>query len=49
MGNLSADPNGNAFMSYTDKMITLYGEYSVIGRSVVVHAQEDDLGKTSNP
>jgi Cu-Zn family superoxide dismutase len=49
MGNLIADTNGNAFMSYSDKMISLYGEFSIIGRSVVVHAQEDDLGKASNP
>lgn len=49
MGNLTADSNGNSFSSYTDKMISLYGEFSVIGRAVVVHAQEDDLGKTSNP
>lgn len=30
-------------------MISLYGEYSIVGRSVVVHADEDDLGKTNHP
>ncbi|XP_030047102.1 extracellular superoxide dismutase [Cu-Zn] [Microcaecilia unicolor] len=28
---------------------TLFGPYSVLGRSVVVHKQEDDLGKGNNP
>lgn len=28
---------------------TLFGPYSVIGRSVVAHKQEDDLGKGNNP
>ena len=28
-----------------DKLIKLRGKYSVIGRSVVIHADEDDLGK----
>ena len=49
LGNLLADPFGSSYMCMTDKLISLYGEYSVIGRSVVVHAQEDDLGKTDHP
>jgi len=44
-----ADPFGNAYMCFTDQLISLYGEYSIVGRSVVVHAQEDDLGKTNHP
>nr|XP_033804285.1 extracellular superoxide dismutase [Cu-Zn] isoform X2 [Geotrypetes seraphini] len=28
---------------------TLFGPYSVLGRSIVVHKQEDDLGKGDNP
>ena len=44
-----ADPFGNAYMCFSDKLISLYGEYSIVGRSVVVHAQEDDLGKTNDP
>jgi Cu-Zn family superoxide dismutase len=44
-----ADPFGNAYMCFSDKFISLYGEYSIVGRSVVVHAQEDDLGKTNHP
>ena len=49
LGNLSSDPFGNAYMCFTDKQVSLYGEYSIVGRSVVVHKQEDDLGKTEHP
>ena len=34
---------------FIDKTISLFGEYSIIGRSVVVHANEDDLGKNDHP
>ena len=36
---------GTAKISLTDEMISLTGEHSVIGRTVVVHADQDDLGK----
>ena len=49
LGNLMADPFGNSYMCFIDKEISLYGEYSIVGRSVVVHAQEDDLGRTDHP
>lgn len=49
LGNLTADPFGNSYMCFTDKMLSLYGEYSIVGRSVVVHGNEDDLGKTDHP
>uniref|UniRef100_A0A1C8FST5 Superoxide dismutase [Cu-Zn] n=1 Tax=Botryllus schlosseri TaxID=30301 RepID=A0A1C8FST5_BOTSH len=44
LGNITADANGKAEVNITDKLVTLHGEYSVIGRAVVVHAGEDDLG-----
>lgn len=49
LGNLQADPFGSAYMCMSDKQITLFGELSILGRSVVVRAQEDDLGRSSHP
>jgi Cu-Zn family superoxide dismutase len=38
LGNLIADSNGDVNVCFSDKVISLYGEYSIVGRSVVVHA-----------
>lgn len=43
LGNLVADSTGKAHYERIDSLITLEGPNSVIGRSVVVHADEDDL------
>ena len=32
-------------MCFKDEKISLHGEESIVGRSVVVHQNEDDLGK----
>jgi Cu/Zn superoxide dismutase len=48
LGNLSTDASGAAKGSVQDKHIKLIGPESVIGRMVVVHAGEDDLGKGGN-
>lgn len=48
MGNVYSE-NGTAHFKLEDKLVRLSGEYSVIGRSMVVHANEDDLGKTNHP
>ncbi len=45
LGNVDTDENGNVNAYYEDKLIKLIGEYSVIGRSCVVHESEDDLGR----
>ena len=45
MGNITAGDDGVAEGSLTDQLINLSGEYTVIGRSVMVHEDEDDLGK----
>lgn len=45
LGNIIADDNGVAAVNICDRLVTLTGEYSVIGRAVVVHADEDDLGR----
>ena len=39
LGNLVADPFGNSYMCFKDEVVSLFGQYSVIGRSVVVHAK----------
>ncbi|HEX4414183.1 MAG TPA: superoxide dismutase family protein [Lacipirellulaceae bacterium] len=43
LGNLKADSTGNASFEMVDKMLSLSGENSVIGRSVIIHAKADDL------
>jgi superoxide dismutase, Cu-Zn family len=45
LGNVPTDSSGNAHGTVEDKYIKLIGPESVIGRMVVVHAGEDDLGK----
>lgn len=45
MGNIEADGTNDAVLHYEDNEISLTGEHSVIGRSVVTHADEDDLGR----
>jgi Cu-Zn family superoxide dismutase len=45
LGNIEPDSEGNCKYVIKDKLIRLTGEYSVIGRSIVVHEMEDDLGK----
>uniref|UniRef100_UPI001BDDCA20 Superoxide dismutase [Cu-Zn] n=1 Tax=Bacteroidetes bacterium GWA2_30_7 TaxID=1797313 RepID=UPI001BDDCA20 len=43
LGNITADENGKAHLEYIDKMIVFEGEHSIIGRSMIVHKNEDDL------
>jgi Cu-Zn family superoxide dismutase len=48
LGNFKTDAQGNAEGSVSDKFIKLIGPESVLGRTVVVHAGTDDLGKGEN-
>lgn len=43
LGNLVADDHGNAHYERIDKVIRLEGPDTIIGRSVVVHANADDF------
>lgn len=49
LGNIQTDANGLAKGSKTDKLVTLFGEHSILGRTVVVHGGQDDLGKGGHP
>ena len=44
LGNLSTDNNGNSSFEFIDNLVKLRGPYSVIGRSIIIHEKEDDLG-----
>ncbi|KAJ8946882.1 hypothetical protein NQ318_008238, partial [Aromia moschata] len=48
LGNIEADSSGVATVDIRDSVIDLEGEHNIIGRAVVVHAGEDDLGKGGN-
>lgn len=49
LGNLLSDENGVATYERSDNLISLVGKYSVVGRSCVVHEDEDDLGRGNFP
>ena len=45
MGNVIAGEDGKAHYERDDQLITLFGPMTIYGRSCVVHADEDDLGR----
>jgi len=44
LGNILADENGVVNTIIFDELITLSGKCNIIGRSVVIHEDKDDLG-----
>ena len=48
LGNIKADSCGVARIDMSDDLVTLFGPNSVVGRSLVIHADEDDLGRGHN-
>jgi Cu-Zn family superoxide dismutase len=45
LGNICTDAQGNSVGSIEDSQVKLIGAESVLGRTVVVHAGTDDLGR----
>ncbi|GGL46963.1 superoxide dismutase family protein [Nocardia jinanensis] len=45
LGNLKTDANGRANGTITDKKVKVIGPNSVLGRTIVIHAGTDDLGR----
>ncbi|KAK4009121.1 hypothetical protein OUZ56_014257 [Daphnia magna] len=49
LGNVFANQDGVAFIKMIDNVISLSGPESIVGRALVVHADEDNLTATANP
>jgi Cu-Zn family superoxide dismutase len=45
LGNITADDSGIANIKIVAERIDLVGQRSIVGRSIVVHSDVDDLGK----
>mmetsp|Transcript_6899 Transcript_6899/g.10680 ORF Transcript_6899/g.10680 Transcript_6899/m.10680 type:complete len:155 (-) Transcript_6899:326-790(-) len=48
LGNVESK-DGSATVDISDALVSLIGVHSVIGRSIVVRASEDDLGQGNHP
>jgi superoxide dismutase, Cu-Zn family len=45
LGNIIAGEDGKAYVEIEDTLVKLVGPHSVIGRSIIVYAAEDDGGR----
>ena len=48
LGNIKPNKKGICSVKLNDKLIKLRGKFSVIGRSIVIHENPDDLGRGNN-
>jgi len=48
LGNIAVDGSGKCATVLTDPQVSLFGEHSVLGRTMVLHAGVDDQGKGGN-
>lgn len=44
LGNVKADADGKVMLKIVDSHISLSSENSILGRAVVIHEGQDDLG-----
>ncbi|XP_059052290.1 uncharacterized protein LOC131846881 [Achroia grisella] len=44
LGNINVNETGIAYLNFVDKLITLRGRNNILGRAIVIHEDEDDLG-----
>jgi Cu-Zn family superoxide dismutase len=49
LGNVEVAENHAVAIDMIDEVVTLHGPHSVLGRSIVIHAGEDDLGNSGDP
>jgi Cu/Zn superoxide dismutase len=49
LGNITADMRGNVDVVLRSKKLKIRGVNSIVGRAVVIHENEDDLGRGNNP
>lgn len=49
LGNVEADSRGEVFFTIKDRLVSLNGPNSIVGRSAIIHALEDDLGQGGSP
>eukprot|EP00811_Abedinium_folium_P012305 NODE_21408_length_754_cov_8.192982.p1 GENE.NODE_21408_length_754_cov_8.192982~~NODE_21408_length_754_cov_8.192982.p1 ORF type:complete len:173 (-),score=55.37 NODE_21408_length_754_cov_8.192982:127-645(-) len=48
LGNITPDATGVARGEILDRLIKLEGDFTVVGRSIMIHADPDDLGLGDN-
>lgn len=48
LGNIDVQPDGTAQFTLTDKMLSLVGGRSIIGRSIVIDQDPDDFTSNSD-
>jgi Cu-Zn family superoxide dismutase len=49
LGNIKTKDHNSIVYSFTNDKVSLFGDYTILGRTCVIHALEDDLGKGTNP
>ncbi|XP_042900864.1 superoxide dismutase [Cu-Zn] [Parasteatoda tepidariorum] len=48
LGNIVAGSDGKAQVNIADSQLKLCGPHSILGRAIVIHAGQDDLGRGGN-